>query len=192
MTTEVWSNLEILKVSVAALTPITVTVLGWWITRHLKRVEHLQWANQRVVEKRLEIYSTLAPLLNDLYCYFDYIGDWKMKEPGAVLGLKRSLDRLFYVNAELFSLTFRKAYKEFIDLCFIPGPLNEYDATATLKTDVNIRKQMFAKRGQFWRPEWDNYFAPPDLVTSRGSIMHGYRRVMETFVQGLGVGLKEH
>jgi hypothetical protein len=187
-----WNSLEIVKLVVAALTPLAVAVLGWWISRQLKRFEHLQWASQKAVEKRLEVYSALAPVLNDLYCYFDFIGDWKMKDPGEALGVKRVADRLFYVNSALFSRGFRHAYGEFIDLCFVPGPLHEYDSTAKLKTDVKIRREMFAKRGEVWKPEWDSYFAPPELVTSRDAIVRGYRTMMDVFVQELGVGLTEH
>lgn len=89
---------EITKLAVAALTPVAVALLGLWLNRHLKRLEHLQWANQKIIEKRLEVYSKLAPVLNDLYCYLDYIGDWKHKYPIAILGLKRSADREFYVS----------------------------------------------------------------------------------------------
>jgi hypothetical protein len=190
--TATWNSLEVVKVVVAALTPLAVAVLGWWISRQLKRLEHLQWANQKAVEKRLEVYSALAPVLNDLYCYFDFIGDWKMKAPIEALGIKRAADRLFYVNAALFSPSFRSTYSKFIDLCFVPGPLHEYDTTAKLKTDVKIRKEMFAKRGLAWDPQWDGYFAPPELVTSRDAIVGGYRRMMDAFVRELGVGLVEH
>lgn len=51
--TEVNYTLEGVKLAVGALTPIAVTVLGWWITRHLKRIEQLQWANQKAVDKRM-------------------------------------------------------------------------------------------------------------------------------------------
>ena len=106
-----------------------------------------------------------------------------MKDPIAALSIKRAADRIFYVNAALFSPAFRKAYGEFIDLCFIPGPLNEYDATAKLKTDVKIRQDMFAKRGLAWDPEWNSYFAPPEFLTSRDAMVRGYQRLMDTFVQ---------
>lgn len=189
MPTGTWTSLEIVKLVVAALTPLAVALLGWWLSGHLKRLEHLQWASQKAVEKRLEVYSTLAPILNDLYCYFDFIGDWKMKDPVAALSLKRAADRLFYVNAALFSSSFRRAYGEFINLCFVPGPLDEYDASAKLKTEVKIRREMFAKRGQAWNPEWDEYFAPAELLTSREAIVRGYRMMMDAFVRELGVGL---
>jgi hypothetical protein len=185
-----WNSLEIAKLVVAALTPIAVAVLGWWISRRLKRLEHLQWASQKAIEKRLAVYSKLAPALNELFCYFDFIGDWKMKDPVAVLAVKRKADKLFHVNAALFSSRFQTGYKVFIDLCFVPGPLEEFHTSATLRADMNIRKEMFRKRGADWNPKWREYFAPAEKVTSREEIRAGYHAVMSSFASELGVGLQ--
>jgi hypothetical protein len=186
-----WNGLEIAKLAVAALTPVAVALLGWGISRQLKRLEHLQWANQKLVEKRLFVYSDLAPVLNDLYCYFDFIGDWKMKDPTEALAAKRTADRLFYVNAALFSFAFRNAYGHFIDVCFIPGPLEEYDSSAKLRTDAKVRREMFAKRGDPWRPEWNDCFAPPEQVVKRDQIVGAYHALMDAFVDELGVQRRE-
>jgi hypothetical protein len=190
--TDGWNSLEITKLVFSALTPIVVAVLGWWISRRLKRLEHAQWANQKFMEKRLEVYSNLAPVLNDLYCYFDFIGDWKMKDPIAILNHKRCADRMFYVNATLFSPRFRRAYKKFMDTCFIPGPRHEYDTTATLKADVNIRRDMFAKRKQTWNAEWDTYYSPRGEIPEQKVIGEVYWKMMHVFVRELGVGLNDH
>jgi hypothetical protein len=107
-----WNSLEVAKLVASVLTPAAVAFFGMWLNRYLKRIEHFQWANQKAVEKRLEVYSELAPLLNDIYCYFDYIGDWKWKNPKEAIALKRSMDRLFYVNAALFSDHFKTLYHD--------------------------------------------------------------------------------
>jgi hypothetical protein len=181
----VWNSLEIAKLIVSTLTPIAVAIIGIWISRHLKRVEHLQWANQKIIERRLQVYAELAPILNDLYCYFDYIGDWKWKDPVTALGLKRIIDRLFYVNAPLFSKDLTIKYENFIDLCFIPGPLDEYDSTALLKTDINTRKKMYAKAKLAWDTNWDNFFARSEDVTPRDEIIEGYWFLMHSLSQEL-------
>lgn len=183
----VWTSLEIVKLAVAALTPIIVAVLALWLNRRLKRFEHLQWANQKLIEKRLAIYSELAPVLNDLYCYFDYIGDWKFKTPVEALDLKRNADRRFFVNAPLFSSDFQTSYQNFINLCFISGPLDEYDANATLRTDIDVRKDIFQNRQQPWDQKWDAYFASRAAITGRDELVQGYWRMMEAFARDLGV-----
>jgi hypothetical protein len=190
MSPAIWNSLEVVKLLIAALTPVAVAVFGLWISRHLKRVEALQWANQKVIEKRLAVYSELAPLLNDLYCYFDYIGDWKMKDPVSVLALKRSRDRLVHVNAPLFSERFRTADARFIDLHFIPGPLDEYASTAKIKTDLNGRKELYRVRGEPWDTQWDSYFASRADTTARKAILDGYWTMMGVFARELAVDLK--
>ena len=186
-----WNSLELFKLIVSAATPIAVVGIGLWVSRHLKRLEHLQWANQKAVEKRLTVYSELAPVLNDLYCYYDYIGDWKMADPLKLLSLKRTADRIFFVNAALFSAAFRNGYHQFMNLYFIPGPLDVYDATAKIRTSLEIRKEMYAKRKVQWDTAWDTYFAQSNMVPERELIVTSYRNLMDTFVQELGVRLKD-
>jgi len=55
-----WNSLEIVKLVVATLTPIAVALLGLYLTRLAKRFEHLQWRNQRLIEKRIAVYDALA------------------------------------------------------------------------------------------------------------------------------------
>jgi hypothetical protein len=66
----VWNRLEITKVIIQALTPILLVLLGIIVNRAIKTFEHRQWRNQKLIEKRLEIYDDMAPALNDLLCYF--------------------------------------------------------------------------------------------------------------------------
>ena len=56
-----WNSLEVAKLLVSALTPLAVLTFGFWINRRLKRVEHLQWASQKVIEKRLVVFDQVAP-----------------------------------------------------------------------------------------------------------------------------------
>jgi hypothetical protein len=185
----VWMTLEVVKIVVAALTPVAVAVLGWLLSRQMKRVEALQWSNQKLIEKRLEVYSALAPLLNDLYCYFDYIGDWKMKDPPAVLSLKRSIDRLVYVNAPLFSAQFRQAYADFIDFHFVPGPREADASTAKIRSDASRRKKLFRERGEAWDPSWDDYFVAPAEAPDPHRFMPAYWTMMDAFARELAVDL---
>ena len=52
-----------------ALTPLTVAALGIFIARASRRIEQVQWANQTVVTRRLDIFGQLAPGLNQLLCF---------------------------------------------------------------------------------------------------------------------------
>lgn len=82
-----WGNqmeaekLEIVKVGISAITPILVAGIGWLLAGRLKNIEQLQWGNRKLTEKRIQIYEKVSPLLNRLYCYFIYIGDWQAHSP---------------------------------------------------------------------------------------------------------------
>ena len=188
----VWNSLEITKLMVSTLTPIAVAFIGIWLNRRLKRLEHYQWANQKVIEKRLEIYSQLAPLFNDLYCYFDFIGEWKWKAPMDIIALKRSIDRLFYVNAPLFSKKFSNIYEGFINQYFVPGPLKEYNATAKLRADIDIRIKLFHDANKPWDTQWETFFADKSDVTNRKDIQQGYHLFMYAFSSELGIGVNRN
>lgn len=70
-----WNSLEIAKLAVAALTPLVVAAIGLVVVRATKRIEAGQWINQKLVEKRIALLGDALPQLNDLYCYFVYVGN---------------------------------------------------------------------------------------------------------------------
>lgn len=113
-----WNSLEITKLVIQLLAPVAVAALGFYVTRIVKRMEHFQWRNQRLVEKRISIYDTLAPDLNDLLCFFTYVGAWKELTPVEVLSLKRSVDKKIYLAAPMFSPMFLVASNAFMKTCY--------------------------------------------------------------------------
>src|SRR4051794_3759254 len=105
-----WNSLEIVKLIVAGTTPVAVAVLAYVLNRALKRAENRQWFSQRLVEKRIALLSEALPDLNDLYCYFAWVGRWKELSPPEILLRKRRLDQLFHANSPFFSPEARTAY----------------------------------------------------------------------------------
>jgi hypothetical protein len=179
-----WDNLEIAKLLVSAVTPLVVLLIGSRINRSLKQLEERQWSNQKVVEKRLEIYDELAPLLNDLLCYFTYVGNWKELSPPEIVALKRTLDKKGYINAPLFSEQFSGRYWDFINVCF--EVFTGWGEDAKLRTGTALRKDVAQVH---WKPEWDRYFTAPDSVSDPTEVKGNYDALMEAFAQELGVGL---
>ena len=72
---ESWNSLEVVKLLVGILNPIALLIIGWFINKRLKKVEQSQWLNQKMIEKRLEIYDKLAPSFNDLFCFYTNVGN---------------------------------------------------------------------------------------------------------------------
>ena len=76
-----WNSLEVVKLVVAAATPVLVLLLGVVVSRAARRLEEAQWANRTLIERRLELYDEMAERLNDLYCFFGLFGNFREVEP---------------------------------------------------------------------------------------------------------------
>ncbi len=180
-----WSSLEIVKLLVQALIPVVVVIVGYLINRNLKRIEAIQWTNQKVTEKRLEVFEKMAPQLNDLLCYFRYIGCWKELSPSQVVACKRELDRTAYIYQALFSEQFLDKYNQFINKCYkMYSGWGEDPKLLTLTT----RRRNAA--GDSWEDGWEDYFAAPSEVsdTSAKEVEKAYRELMSWFSNELGAG----
>jgi len=85
-----WNSLQIATLAVEALIPLTVVGLGVFIARASRRIEQVQWANQTVVTRRLDIFAQLAPGLNQLLCFGTFVGGWKEIQPRQAITLTSS------------------------------------------------------------------------------------------------------
>ena len=113
-----WSSVQVATLVVDALTPIAVAGLGIFLARASRRLEQVQWANQTVVTRRLELFADIAPDLNKLLCFATFVGGWKELEPAAVIAIKRRLDETMYANRVLFSQPLFDAYRHFMTTLF--------------------------------------------------------------------------
>jgi hypothetical protein len=174
-----WNSLEIAKLTVSLLTPIVVGCLGIYIHRVTKRFEHSQWTNQKVIEKRLSVYDSLAPQLNDILCYFTYVGCWKDCDPPAIIAMKREVDRNIYLAQPLFSPEFFKACSDFMSQCF--ETFTGWGNDAKLRSSFQRRRD--AHRN--WTPAWEACFS--DKATDPNDIRRAYNRVMAVFAADIGL-----
>lgn len=174
-----WNSLEIAKIVASLATPIVVAALGVYIHKLTKRFEHSQWKNQKIVEKRLSIYDDLAPSLNDLLCYFTYIGRWKDLSPPEIIAWKRTIDRNLYLAQPLFSIEFFEACTHFIGLCF--STYKGWGSDAKLRTHFERRKQAHPN----WQADWEESFA--DDPTDAKEIRSAYQRIMRIFTDDIGL-----
>lgn len=185
-----WNSLEITKLVVGALTPLVIVLVGVWVNRIAKRIEAAQWANQKLTEKRIAIFDELAPLINDLYCYYMCVGNWKELTPPGVIDTKRKLDKKIYVYSSLFSSEFINNYNEFIQLCFQTYAGAGHDA----KLKTSIHHLMGGNRQESspipWKSEWDTLFSQQEDCPPPTQIRSAYSNLMSSFAKELGVGLE--
>ena len=179
-----WNSLEIVKLVLGVLTPLSVACLGWLVARRLKRLELVQWTNQRLIEKRLTLYDTVAPQLNALLCFYTWIGYWKDISPDDVIRAKRDLDRTFHIYRYLFDEDVYDAYHTFIHALFEmhTGP----------GRDARIRSLIHAPDGDRsvhgtyeWNAAWAERFSTAN-VTDKAEVVLHYTRLMERLRVALG------
>ncbi len=148
-----WNSLEVVRLSVSLLTPLVVVSVGFLFNRRIKKFEKGQWTNQKIIEKRLEVYDKLVPSLNDILCFHCYIGNWKELEPRHIVQLKRTSDKTMSIYKPLFAPAVWSAYNRFIHTCFEPSI--EWGSDATIRST-------FTKRAEYcetWEEEWYGFFA---------------------------------
>jgi len=146
--TDSWSSVQIVTVIVDAATPVTVAVLGVIFARASRKIEQVQWANQTVVTRRLEIFDILAPGLNQLLCFATFVGGWKEIDPPKVIATKRDLDQIMYANKVLFSDELFAAYHAFMSVLF--------DMFGTTGADAKIRAPIQSRWGSRRDLNWWN------------------------------------
>ena len=190
-----WNSLEITKLVIQVLTPLALLFLGIWVNRIAHRIEAVQWTNQKVVEKRITIYDEMAPLLNDLYCYFRWVGNWKELTPKEIIEIKRNLDKEFYIYKPLFSPDFETRYDALMRHCFLVRSGQGLDAKlrTSIKSVNGDRKEAFPA----WDDSWDKLFAysvedddqRKKIYEQRTNIKDAYDSFLSRFSQELSLGL---
>lgn len=174
-----WNTLEIAKLVASFATPIVVLCLGVYIHRVTKRFEHFQWRNQKLIEKRLMVYDSLAPKFNCLLCYFTNVGRWKDINPPAIVSMKRDIDTEIHLARPLFSPDFFRACMDFMSLCF--ETYVGWGEEPKLRAEFKERRKAHPN----WLPIWerDCFSAPP---TGPTNIHKSYARLMEVFAAEMG------
>ncbi len=176
-----WNSLEIAKLVVAGMTPLFVAVIGFWLNRRLRSLEQAQWSRQKVVERRIKAYDELAPSLNDLFCFFCYVGSWKELDPPTLVSLKRTLDRTAHISAPLFDREFLQRYATFLDTCF--ATFGGWGDDAKLRTLPDRREQA---AGNGWEPRWSQCFAERSEASEPSEVKESYVELMAYLARAIG------
>jgi hypothetical protein len=153
-----WSSVQIVTVVVDALTPIVVAGLGFYVAWASRRITQIQWANQTVVTRRLDIFGQLAPGLNQLLCFATFVGGWKEIQPRQAITIKRQLDETMYANRVLFSEQLFQAYHHFMATLFA--------MYATTGADAHLRAPIKSKWGDRRNLPWWDEESMASLFTS--------------------------
>ena len=177
-----WTWLEVAKLVAQVLTPAAIALLGVYIHRVTKRFEHKQWRGQKLIEKRLAIYDSLAPHLNDVLCYFTYVGAWKESTPAEIVALKRKIDKQMHLAAPLFSDDWLHAINKFQSTCF--KTFTGWGRDAELRTEMLPHYQHYTGSCQ-WQDSWDSLFS--EDLSEPDDVRDAYAKAMNAFSKDIGV-----
>jgi hypothetical protein len=177
VTAATWNSLEIVKLIVAALIPVAIFGAGLLLARETRGYEERRWVRQKQFETRLERWSIVGPLLNDLFCFFALIGHFRSVEPPKAIALKRDLDRLVHADAHILGPAFMERYYAFMSTCFQTYAGVGVDA----KLRASAARQRIERGDAAWRPEWDSLFAREEDVVPVAQVREAYAAVAVTF-----------
>jgi hypothetical protein len=182
---DAWNSLEVAKLIAGILTPLSVALIGWFISRRLKRLELVQWSNQKLIEKRLAIYDIIAPMLNKLLCFYTWKGSWKNISPGDVIAAKRELDQAVNVYRYLFDAEVYEAYEKYMGLLFetYTGPGSDAKIRAYIKAPDGDRTIHCTYE---WDSNWVLRFSDAN-IPSKEQVRLQYHKLMQALRDSLGV-----
>lgn len=173
--------MQTVQLIISALTPVIVAILGWKISRTLKDIEQSQWYSRKLIEKRIEIYDKISPMLNRLFCYFHWVGDWKENSPVDIIKTKRSLDHTVYIYKYLLDPEFFTTYVHFMDALFTT--YNSAGEDARLRTMIAGIDGDRSKLSS-WEPKFATCFDLTDIAPL-SEISKRYERVMQAQRKGI-------
>lgn len=171
---QIWNSLKIVIIIFAALAPVIIIFLIIRFNRIKKSLINQHQTNQKLIEKRINIYDRLGPKLNDILCFFSYTGNWKELRPADIMQLKRELDKEININTPLFSDDLNSKYNSFMQVCFVAHSGWEHEEK--IKTLFELRQENSPE----WSDDWIPFFDTNNVVEGI-TVKERYDELMESF-----------
>ena len=111
-------GLEIAKLLVGILVAYFVWQLGNTATEARDQRTRVDAQIKAVVDQRLRLWEKVSHGMNEIYCYFLELGDWKDLDGRKILAIKREMDALMYANQIMWDPAFFKTYERFTAATF--------------------------------------------------------------------------
>lgn len=158
LTDSIREGLEIAVLAIAILASLALVLLSVRYRRNIKTLKKTHAEDQKIFEKRTEIYERMGPKLNDLFCFYCYNGNWKEIIPTRVMDLKKELDKEINTYAPFFSDEVGKKYQAFVQLCFVAHAGWEHEEK--IKSLYDLRKEHM----EAWTDDWIPFFDTNNVV----------------------------
>jgi hypothetical protein len=170
--------------------PIILVIIGWKIKKWLKEIEYSQWGNQKLIEKKLKLFDEIMPRLNELYCFYLFVGNWKEISPDDIIKNKRYLDSKMFIYAAILGKKLVSAYEKFIKISFetyvsegsnakIRTIISGFDGDRRIHCNYN------------WEDKWDLFFSSPETF-NKIIFQESYDAVVREFQRSIGIIYKDN
>lgn len=110
-------------------------------------------SNEKLLEKRLDIYEHMGPRLNDLLCFYSYTGNWQELTPMNIMDTKRELDKYMGSHTALFSDALIACYNAFMQVCFVA--FSGWEQEEKIKSQYVLRQEQQLNWDDSWIPFFD-------------------------------------
>jgi len=143
-----WNSLEIAKLCAGMLTPILIAFFGFLIQQQLAEQSRSWQSEQRLADRRLQVYDSVRNELNRVYCFIEDVGSWKEDNPETVIGYKRVIDRAMHTHRAIWETDTFKAYLDYMNAAF-----QTYQGVGTdAKLRTTDREKKVGVPG--WKADW--------------------------------------
>jgi hypothetical protein len=106
-----WNSLEVARLLASLLTPAAIAYVGYLLQKQLA-------SQNRVVQRRIEVYEAVGESLNRIYCFIEDIGDFRNDTPESIVAQKRKADGLMHAWQAIWPEDTFAAYGAYIDAAF--------------------------------------------------------------------------
>lgn len=151
--------------AIAETTPSQLAALKLAVLRWTQAIETRP--SDKIIERRLAIYDDLAPLLNDVLCYFTYLGCWNELDPPQLITVKRKIDNRLLLATPFFPPGFLAACRAFQHECFETVAGSQVEAR--LKTYHRYREQFHHVA---WNEDWNICFSEQQADPAHLEALH--------------------
>jgi hypothetical protein len=148
--------MEIAKLVISVLTPVSIALVGFLIQRALAQQSRTWKVQERLADKRVEIYEKVAEDLNKVFCYVMDVGGFKDETPETIIAAKRNVDKHMFMYQALWPVETFNQYRTYLNSAFA--------LFQGAGEDAKIRARSFEKRSAYvkqqrpWPKEWDVRF----------------------------------
>jgi len=177
----VWNSLEITKLAVEALVPLSIFVLGGVVERRSQLLEQTIWKAQKGIEWKQSLFDRTIGGFNKLFCAFNYIGNWRNLSPQEIIETKRALDVEIYGYRMLLSPETVTAYNKLSDVAF-----STFRGRG-LQMQIRANVSMYAGSAHDWNDSYREMFVPDAEHVKRRDFNSAYENFMSLYFGDVGL-----